>query len=74
MGREAAAEVNRTRAVIHNDELTGYLTRISQRLAKSRRAGTFTFSISVINDSSINAFALPGGPIFAHTGADRGGG
>jgi Zn-dependent protease with chaperone function len=67
MGREAAAEVNRTMPVIQNQELTGYLTRISQRLAKSKRAGSFPFSLSVINDPSINAFALPGGPIFVHT-------
>jgi hypothetical protein len=67
MGRDAAAEVNRTMPVIQNQELTGYLTRISQRLAKSKRAGTFSFSLSAINDPNINAFALPGGPIFVHS-------
>ena len=67
MGKEAANEVNSTMAVIKNEELTAYLTRIGQRLAKSKRSGQFPFTFSVINDKSINAFALPGGPMFVHT-------
>jgi predicted Zn-dependent protease len=68
MGRQSAAEVRNTQAVVDNDELTGYLTRIAARLAKSPRAGKFTFQFAVLNDKSINAFALPGGPIFVDSG------
>src|SRR5260370_20831197 len=67
MGKEAAAEVEKTMPVVKNEELTGYLTRIGGRLAKSKRAGTFPFTFKVLNDKSINAFALPGGPMFVHT-------
>lgn len=68
MGRQSAAEVRKTQTVVDNGELTGYLTRISARLVKSPRAGKFTFQFAVLNDKSINAFALPGGPVFVHTG------
>ena len=68
MGTQSAAEVRKTRAVIDNDELAGYLTRIAARLRKSPRAGKFTFQFAVLNDKTINAFALPGGPVFVHTG------
>jgi Zn-dependent protease with chaperone function len=68
LGKEAATEVEKTQPVVHNEELTGYLTRIGTRLAKSKRAGDFPFSFHVINDKTINAFALPGGPIFVHSG------
>jgi len=68
MGRQSAAEVRKTQTVVDNDELTGYLTRIAARLRKSPRAGNFPFQFAVLNDKSINAFALPGGPIFVHTG------
>jgi len=68
MGMQSAAEVRKTQAVVDNDELTGYLMRIGGRLGKSPRAGKFTFQFAVLNDKSINAFALPGGPIFVHTG------
>jgi beta-barrel assembly-enhancing protease len=67
MGKEASDEVYKTRAVIHNEELEAYLTRIGQRLQQSPRAGKFPFHFAVINDASINAFALPGGPMFVHT-------
>ncbi len=67
MGKEASAEVYKTMPVIRNPELEGYLTRIGARLAKSKRAGQFPFTFAVIQDPSINAFALPGGPMFVHT-------
>lgn len=68
MGQEAAAQVEKTMPVVRSDELAGYLTRVGARLAQSKHAGTFPFHFSVINDKSINAFALPGGPIYVHTG------
>lgn len=36
-------------------------------MAKSPRAGKFPFSFHVVYDKNINAFALPGGPIFIYT-------
>ena len=68
MGKEAAAEVEKSMPVVRNEELNAYLSKIGARLAKSKHAGTFPFSFAVINDKSINAFALPGGPVFVHTG------
>jgi Zn-dependent protease with chaperone function len=68
LGQEAAAEVEKTMTVVHNPELEGYLTRIGGRLAASKRAGKFPYKFQVINDKTINAFALPGGPMFVHTG------
>jgi Zn-dependent protease with chaperone function len=68
IGKEGAAEVERTMQVVKNPELTNYINRIGERLAKSKRAGQFPFTFQVVNDPSINAFALPGGPMFIHTG------
>lgn len=68
LGKEAAAEVRKTMPVVNQSELTRYVQRIGNRLAKSKRAQAFPFTFEVINDPSINAFALPGGPMFVHTG------
>ncbi len=68
MGQQAADEVRKTMPVIDNKELTAYITRIGTRLAQSSRAGKFPYTYAVINDPSINAFALPGGPVFVNTG------
>jgi predicted Zn-dependent protease len=68
MGKEAAAEVAKSMPVLNNEQLTDYLSKIGGRLAKSKHAGTFPFTFAVINDKNINAFALPGGPVFVNTG------
>ena len=68
LGKESAEEVRKTMPVVDNKELAGYMDRIGQRLAKSKRAGGFPYTFEIINDPSINAFALPGGPMFVHTG------
>ena len=68
LGKESAVEVRKTMQVIDNKDLTGYINRLGSRLAKSRHAGAYPFTFEVVNDPSINAFALPGGPMFVHTG------
>jgi predicted Zn-dependent protease len=54
--------------VVNNPELQQYIDRIGKRLASHPQAGGFPYEFTLINDDSINAFALPGGPIFVHTG------
>jgi len=68
MGKEAADEVRKTMPIVNNKELTDYVNRIGKRLAASKHAGNFPYTFEVLNDPSINAFALPGGPMFVHTG------
>ena len=68
LGKESAAEVRKTMQVVNNPELTAYVNRVGARLAKSPHAGGYPFNFEVVNDPTINAFALPGGPMFVHTG------
>ncbi len=71
LGKEASVEVERQRAVVHNRELDDYLNVILHKLAQSpysSRGEQFPFRIQVIQDKTVNAFALPGGPVFIHTG------
>ena len=70
LGREASQEVLRQYQVVRNPFLQDYLKRIGERLASTppARESGFPFTFTVLNDSSINAFALPGGPMFVFTG------
>ena len=68
MGREYAQQVEQQFQVVQNKELTEYINRIGQRLVKQGGLEEFPFFFKVVNDPSINAFALPGGPMFVHTG------
>jgi Zn-dependent protease with chaperone function len=70
MGQEAAAEVRKQYQVVQNPFLQDYLNRVGRRLAAAPEAAQsgFPFTFTVVNDPTINAFALPGGPMFVQTG------
>jgi beta-barrel assembly-enhancing protease len=67
IGKQAKAEVERTKPVIKDPQLGAYITGLGKRLAQSPRAGQFPFTFEIIRDKNINAFALPGGPVFINT-------
>ena len=70
LGQENAAQVRKQMKVIHDAFLTEYVTRVGNRLVGSREAkeSGFPFTFEVVADPTINAFALPGGPMFINTG------
>lgn len=68
LGKEAALQVEKQYVVVKDPEVTAYLNALGGRLAKSKYAGDFPFTFKLVSDDSINAFALPGGPMFVHTG------
>jgi len=69
LGRQASAEVARQQPIVRNSEVNNYITNLVRRLARSPYAGTeFPFSVQAISDKNVNAFALPGGPLFVNTG------
>ena len=79
LGQEAAREVPKQMPVLRNRDLDAYLDVLLRKLEKSRYARTlnrdgsrselFPFSIHAVYDKKINAFSLPGGPLFVNTGA-----
>jgi len=73
LGQESAAQVRKQMTVIQDPVLTAYVTRVGKRLMASREAqeSGFPFTFEVVADPSINAFALPGGPMFINTGLLR---
>ena len=73
IGRQAAAEVNRQMPVLPDSSpITKYIRRLGKRLA-ARAPGPnhWPFSFHVVNVKEINAFALPGGPIYVNVGTIR---
>jgi beta-barrel assembly-enhancing protease len=63
-----AQQVRQSLDVVNNQNLQNYVQTLGQKLASTPSAGEFPYEFTLINDPSINAFALPGGPIFLHTG------
>jgi predicted Zn-dependent protease len=68
IGQQAAAQISSQVDVVDNRQLQEYVSRLGRRLASQSQGGGYPYSFTLINDDSINAFALPGGPIFVHSG------
>jgi beta-barrel assembly-enhancing protease len=73
LGKESADQVRKQMTVIKDPVLTDYVKRVGKRLVSAREAqeSGFPFTFEVVADPSINAFALPGGPMFINTGLLR---
>ena len=68
-GQEAAAQVKQEQPVVQNTQLTAYLNNVMKRLSSTPHGESeFPYQVSAIASKDINAFALPGGPIFVYTG------
>jgi beta-barrel assembly-enhancing protease len=68
LGKQFAGQVEREMEVVHNAEVEKWLNQIGQNLAKTPQANAYPYYFKLVNDDSINAFALPGGPMYVHTG------
>ncbi len=70
LGQEVAAQVRKRVTIVNDPVLTNYVNTIGRRLMQSQeaRSSGFHFTFEVVADPSINAFALPGGPMFINTG------
>lgn len=68
IGKEAAAEIEKEVPIIRNRTLEDYARKVASRLWSLPEADQYPYSIKIVHQPSINAFALPGGPMFIHTG------
>ena len=73
LGQENAAQVRAHMKVVRDPVLTAYVNKVGRRLVAAREAqeSGFPFTFEVVADPTINAFALPGGPMFINTGLLR---
>jgi predicted Zn-dependent protease len=68
-GRDVAARILGSIALLRNKELTLYLNRIGSAVAASSSRPDLAFHFAVLDTASVNAFAAPGGYIFVTRGA-----
>jgi predicted TIM-barrel fold metal-dependent hydrolase len=73
LGREAVAQVEQRMPVLpEGGNVDDYVERVGQRLvngiAREFRHSQFDYEFDVVNARDINAFALPGGPLYINRG------
>jgi Zn-dependent protease with chaperone function len=71
-GREAAAAVEKQLPLLRDDAVTSYVQDLGERLRDGippeLRHAQFQYSFKVVDAKEINAFALPGGPMYVNRG------
>jgi predicted Zn-dependent protease len=72
LGQQAAAEVERQMPILNDAEATRYIQQVGQRLVNAIpqqfQQPAFNYRFQIVNARDINAFALPGGPMYVNRG------
>jgi len=69
LGQQAAAEIAKQMPLLPaNDPLVRYVDRVGQKVAATADRPELFYRFSVVDNGTINAFALPGGYIYIHRG------
>lgn len=72
IGRQAAQEVESKMPILRDAEVTRYVQYVGDRLVRAippeLQKPQFRYTFKVVDASDINAFALPGGPMYINRG------
>jgi len=68
IGREVESQVAKTNGFVNDPEKTKYVRTIGLRLARVSERPTLPWTYHIVQDSSVNAFAAPGGFVFVTKG------
>jgi predicted Zn-dependent protease len=69
IGRQAQQDVRRQVPELRDATVNNYVENLGRRIAARADGPRYPYSFDVANKREINAFALPGGPIWIHRGA-----
>jgi hypothetical protein len=68
IGQQSAAEAEKQLPLLDDARAADYLSRLGQALAAQAPGERYPYTFKIVNASDINAFALPGGPIYLNRG------
>ena len=68
LGQQSALEVERQLPMLNDARTNRYLTSIIARLSAQTPGTKYPYTIKAVNATEINAFALPGGPMYVNRG------
>ncbi len=68
IGAKIAARIRAEKRIVADKVLSNYVSRTGQNIARLSDRPDITYRFAVIEDKTPNAFAVPGGYIYVHTG------
>lgn len=68
LGDKFAVEIEKQYKVVNDPEVQAYIERVGKKLLTGVKKVEFPYTFKVVEDKSINAFAIPGGHTYVNTG------
>lgn len=69
VGQQASADANKQLPILsESDPITQYIKRLGASLAAHAPGEKWPYNFHVVNQKEINAFAMPGGPVYINLG------
>jgi beta-barrel assembly-enhancing protease len=68
VGQQTSRDAERQLPMLNNSRVDNYLNNLGRSLAAHAPGEKYPYQFKVVNDRAINAFALPGGPIYINRG------
>jgi beta-barrel assembly-enhancing protease len=68
VGQQTSVEAERQLPMMNNARIDAYVNALGLKLAAKAQGGKYPYTFKVVNDRAINAFALPGGPVYINRG------
>ncbi len=68
IGQEAAAEFDKEHSVSRSSPMALWLAQIGNRVGQAASPPNYPYSFTLVNEDVVNAFAMPGGPVYCYRG------
>ena len=68
LGQQLHAEISRQLPLVNDAATLSFINRIGQRIVNETEMANLPWEFHVVADPSINAFNIPGGHVYVHTG------
>lgn len=68
MGRQIEAQIAQEMDLVHDQVALNYVNNLGQRLVAETAMSELPWKFHIVADPSINAFNVPGGHVYVHTG------
>jgi predicted Zn-dependent protease len=68
VGQQTSRDAEQQLRMLNNSKVENYVNNLGRSLAGRAQGEKYPYQFKVVNDRAINAFALPGGPIYINRG------
>jgi predicted Zn-dependent protease len=68
LGQQMAAQVEQSTQLVRDPQALAYVRMVGERIHAVTPLANRPFDFEIVNDSSVNAFSIPGGHVYINTG------